>query len=78
MDKALRIVVIAPDLALADPNDQHALMQAERSRSLRIGLLESGFNLIAVLPADVFLAERLHQLQPDMIIVDAEAKPAMH
>jgi two-component system, response regulator / RNA-binding antiterminator len=74
MDKALRIVVIAPDLALADPNDQHALMQAERSRSLRIGLLESGFNLMAVLPADVFLAERLHQLQPDMIIVDAESE----
>jgi response regulator NasT len=74
MEKALRIVVVTPDLALADPNDQHALKQAERSRSLRIGLLESGFNLMAVLPADVFLTERLKQLQPDMVIVDAESE----
>ena len=48
--------------------------QAERSRSLRIGLLESGFNLVATLPADVFLTERLAQLQPDMVIVDAESE----
>ena len=74
MDKALRIVVVAPNLALTDPNDQHALKQAERSRSLHIGLLENGFNLMAVLPADVFLAERLNQLQPDMVIVDAESE----
>ena len=45
----------------------------ERSRQLRIGLLEGGFNLIATLPADVFLSDRLAQLQPDMIIVDAES-----
>jgi response regulator NasT len=74
MDKALRIVVVAPDLVIADPNDQYALAQAERSRSLRIGLLESGFNLIAVLPADAFLQDRLHQLQPDMVILDAESE----
>ena len=36
-------------------------------------VLEGGFNLIATLPADTFLAERLAQLQPDMIIVDAES-----
>ncbi len=70
---ALRIVVISPDLVVDDPDDDHALNQAERSRSLRIGLLESGFNLIASLPADVFLTERLAQLQPDMIIVDAQS-----
>lgn len=73
MNEVLRIVVVAPDLAVSDPDDEHALSQAERSRSLRIGLLESGFNLIATLPADVFLTERLAQLQPDMIIVDAES-----
>lgn len=73
MSEALRIVVIAPDLEVADPTDTHALEQAERSRSLRIGLLEGGFNLVATLPADVFLTERLAQLQPDMIIVDAES-----
>jgi response regulator NasT len=74
MHEALRIVVIAPDLDVADPGDTHALDQAERSRSLRIGLLESGFNLVATLPADTFLHERLAQLQPDMIILDAESE----
>jgi response regulator NasT len=73
MSEALRIVVISPDLDVADPADTHALDQAERSRSLRIGLLESGFNLVASLPADVYLTERLAQLQPDLIIVDAES-----
>jgi response regulator NasT len=74
MNEALRIVVIAPDLVVNDPQDEQALEQAERSRSLRIGLLESGFNLVATLPADVFLTERLAQLMPDMIIVDAESE----
>ncbi|HZY19586.1 MAG TPA: ANTAR domain-containing protein [Ramlibacter sp.] len=73
MNEALRIVVVAPDLVVSDPTDDHALEQAERSRSLRIGLLENGFNLVATLPADVFLAERIAQLQPDLIIVDAES-----
>lgn len=74
MNAALRIVVIAPDLSIDDPTDEHAISQAERSRSLRIGLLENDFNLVAVLPADTFLQERLAQLQPDMIIVDAESE----
>lgn len=73
MADEIRIVVISPDLDLSDPQDEHARDQAERSRSLRIGLLESGFNLVASLPADVFLTERLAQLRPDLIIVDAES-----
>lgn len=73
MTEPLRILVVAPDLVVDDPNDDHALSQAERSRSLRIGLLENGFNLIATLPADPFLNERIAQLQPDLIIVDAES-----
>ena len=73
MTEPLRIVVINSDLQVDDPQDTHALDQAERSRSLRIGLLENGFNLVASLPADVYLTERLAQLQPDMIIVDAES-----
>ena len=73
MNEALRIVVVAPDLDLADPTDEDLQAQADRSRSLRIGLLESGFNLVASLPADAFLPERLHQLQPDMVIVDADS-----
>ncbi|MDD3937717.1 ANTAR domain-containing response regulator [Rhodoferax sp.] len=73
MNPSLRIVVVAPDLDIADPHDAQAIHQADRSRSLRIGLLENGFNLIASLPADVFLSERIAQLQPDLIIVDAES-----
>jgi two-component system, response regulator / RNA-binding antiterminator len=73
MNEALRIVVVTSDPVLNDPGDEQAREQAQRSRSLRIGLLESGFNLIASLPGDVFLNERLAQLQPDMVIVDAES-----
>lgn len=73
MNPSLRIVVVAPDLDVANPEDEQAMRQAERSRNLRIGLLENGFNLVATLPADVFLTERIAQLQPDLIIVDAES-----
>lgn len=73
MNPRLRIVVVAPDLDVVDPQDEQAVRQADRSRSLRIGLLENGFNLIASLPADVFLSERIAQLQPDLIIVDADS-----
>ena len=71
---SLRLVIIAPDLLEGTAKDSHAKAQAERSRQLRIGLLENGYNIVAVLPADTFLYERLAQLQPDMIIVDAESE----
>jgi response regulator NasT len=71
--QSLRLVVIAPDLLDAAGDDEQARALAERSRQLRIGLLENGYNIVAVLPADTFLSERLAQLQPDMIIVDAES-----
>ncbi len=73
MNSQLRIVVIAPDTLDKDPADAQAWVEAERSRSLRIGLLQSGYNLVAVLPADTFLTERIAQIQPDMIIVDTES-----
>ena len=68
MKHSLRIVVVhsmegseaGPDMDLRD-------------RALRIGLLEGGYNIVAVLPADSHLTERLEQLRPDMIIVDAES-----
>ena len=72
--QSLRLVVIAPDVTELDADDERALELAERSRQLRIGLLENNYNLIAVLPADTFLAERLAQLLPDMIIIDAESE----
>jgi response regulator NasT len=71
---SLRIVIVAPDTLSPDPADPYAEAQAERSRSLRIGMLQSGCNIVAVLPADVFLPERLAQISPDMIIVDAESQ----
>lgn len=55
----------APDVAQA--------AQSRRSAALRIGLLESGYDLVASLPADVFLPERIAQLQPDLIIADSES-----
>ena len=72
--QSLRLVIIAPDLLEGIATDSHARAQAERSRQLRIGLLENGYNIVAVLPADTFLYERLAQLQPDMIIVDVESE----
>jgi two-component system, response regulator / RNA-binding antiterminator len=72
--QSLRLVIIAPDLVHGVADDEAAQALAERSRQLRIGLLESGYNIVAVLPADTFLTERLAQLQPDMIIVDAESE----
>ncbi len=74
MNETLRIVVVAPDLAITNPDDQHAARLAARSRMLRIGLLENNYNLVAAIPADTFLAERLAQLQPDLIIVDSESE----
>ncbi len=73
MESALRSVVVVPDLDAQDLGDEYAARQAERSRSLRIGWREGGCNLVASLLADVFLTERLAQLQPDMVIVDAES-----
>ena len=74
MSAVLRIVIVAPESLSPDPSDREAWWEAERSRSLRIGLLENGYNIVAVLPADVFLHERLAQIQPDLIIVDAESQ----
>ena len=70
----LRLVIIAPDSLWPDPADPATRLEAERSRILRIGLLQDGYNIVAVLPADVFLTERLAQISPDMIIVDAESQ----
>jgi two-component system, response regulator / RNA-binding antiterminator len=67
----LRIVVVAPPTLAPDAEDAAAQAEAGRSRALRIGLLEGGYNLIAVLPADAFLDQRLSQLAPDIIVVDA-------
>lgn len=71
---ATRIVIVAPDSLSAEAGDEQAEREAERSRSLRIGMLEAGYDIVAVLPVDTFLPERIAQIQPDMIIVDAESQ----
>lgn len=70
---SLRLVVIAPDALDPDSADDQEAELAERSRLLRICLLENGYNVVAVLPTDTFLHERITQLAPDMIVVDAES-----
>jgi two-component system, response regulator / RNA-binding antiterminator len=69
----LSILIVAPPTLNPDEGDEYAWEQAERSRSLRIGLLEAGHNIMAVLPADAYLNERIAQLQPDIVVVDAES-----
>ena len=71
--KNLRIVVVNTILHAGDEDDASLLAQAERARALRIGLLEAGYDIVASLPPDMYLPERIAQLQPDMIIVDAES-----
>lgn len=67
----LRIVVVNPGPGAAGDSAQAA--QSRRGAALRIGLLESGYDIVASLPADVFLPERIAQLRPDLIIVDSES-----
>lgn len=67
----LRIVVV--NTVIHDESDEALHAQAERARVLRIGLLEAGYDIIASLPPDMYLPDRIAQLQPDMIIVDAES-----
>ena len=69
----LRIVVVNTIIDPETERDAALGAQARRGNLLRIGLLESGYDIIASLPADIYLPERIAQLQPDMIIVDAES-----
>ncbi|MEO5933752.1 MAG: ANTAR domain-containing protein [Duganella sp.] len=69
----LRIVVVNAIIHAGDEGDEALRAQVERARVLRIGLLEAGYDIVASLPPDMYLPERIAQLQPDMIIVDAES-----
>jgi response regulator NasT len=74
--KLLRIVVVN-SLVPAAGADAAAIEQAERARTLRISLLEAGYNILAALPPDANLQEQIAQLQPDVIIVDAQSDAAL-
>ena len=72
VQRTLRIVVV--NTASSEAADEATLAaQARRNTALRIGLLESGYDIVASLPADIFLPERIAQIQPDMIIIDSES-----
>lgn len=71
--RKLRIVVVNPTIHPGSEDDEALHAQTERARILRIGLLEAGFDIVASLPSDMYLPERIAQMQPDMIIVDAES-----
>ncbi|MFZ2999664.1 MAG: ANTAR domain-containing protein [Undibacterium umbellatum] len=70
---SLRIVVVNTVIQSEDELHEDAQAQLARSRALRIGLLQAGYNIIAVIPGDMYMSERIAQLQPDMIIIDAES-----
>ena len=66
----LRIVVVT---TVPVPGDGHAAPgQVECSAALRNGLLDAGYDIVAALPADIFLPERIAQLRPDLIIIDTD------
>ena len=72
-ERPLRIVVVNTIVDHAAHTDGALAAQAQRGNALRIGLLEAGYDIIASLPADLYLPERIAQLQPDLIIIDAES-----
>ena len=71
--RRLRIVVVSSVVDEGGQHDAATAQQVRRGNALRIGLLESGYDLVASLPADLYLPERIAQLQPDLIIIDAES-----
>lgn len=73
MSKQLKIVVVNTVNLNEDEAAEDIVAQEQRSRALRIGLLEAGYNIIASIPGDIYMVDRIAQLQPDMIIVDAES-----
>jgi two-component system, response regulator / RNA-binding antiterminator len=71
--QSLRVVIVLP-VPLSGVPDDDEVAEVERTRVLRIALLEAGYNVVATLPGDRFLPERLTQIQPDLVVVDAESQ----
>lgn len=70
---SLKVVIVLP-VTLTSELDDDEVAEVERTRILRLSLLEAGYNVVATLPGDAFLPERIAQIQPDMIVVDAESQ----
>lgn len=64
MSRKLRIVLVHP------PDESDASL---RAHAVQAGLQKAGYQLVASLPADFHLTQRIAEIQPDMIIVDAES-----
>ncbi|WDZ97157.1 ANTAR domain-containing protein [Herbaspirillum sp. WKF16] len=72
--RPLRIVIVNSVPHLEEDHDEAAHAQAEqRAEALRTGLMDAGYNIVAALPADLSLPDRIASLQPDMIIIEAES-----
>lgn len=69
----LKVVIVLP-VTLSSEMDDDEVAEVERTRILRLALLEAGYNVVATLPGDAFLPDRIAQIQPDMIVVDAESQ----
>ncbi|MBA5689703.1 ANTAR domain-containing response regulator [Rugamonas apoptosis] len=69
----LRIVIVNTVITAANAGDVAQRAQAARAQALRAGLQEAGYDIVASLPADMYLPDQIAQLQPDMIIIDAES-----
>lgn len=74
--KNLKLLVVN-SLVAPEGADRATVERAERSRAMRIRLLEDGYNILAALPPDADLERQIMQLQPDVIIVDAQSEAAL-
>lgn len=74
--KKLKLLVVN-SLVAPEGADRATIERAERARALRIRLLEDGYNILAALPPDADLGRQIAQLQPDVIIVDAQSEAAL-
>lgn len=74
--KQLKLLVVN-SLVAPEGADRITLERAEHSRAMRIRLLEDGYNILAALPPDADLERQIAQLQPDVIIVDAQSDAAL-
>lgn len=69
----LKVVIVLP-VTWSTEMDDDEVAEVERTRILRLALLEAGYNVVATLPGDAFLPDRIAQIQPDMIVIDAESQ----
>ena len=74
--KQLKLLVVN-SLVVPEGADRVEQERAEQARAMRIRLLADGYNILAALPPDADLERQIAQLQPDVIIVDAQSEAAL-